>query len=85
MVRRHVEYTGSTRGQYVLDNWDRLAERFVKIMPIDYKRALAELQRAMEETDENRRCGLRRRRQRWQWRRSGNVQAPKPMPPLCTR
>jgi glutamate synthase domain-containing protein 3 len=50
MVRRHVEYTESTRGQYVLDNWDRLNQRFVKVMPIDYKRALAELQRAMEET-----------------------------------
>ena len=24
MVRKHVEYTGSARGQYVLDNWDRL-------------------------------------------------------------
>jgi glutamate synthase (ferredoxin) len=51
MIRRHVEYTASVRGQYVLDNWDRLAERFVKIMPIDYKRALAELQRAIEETN----------------------------------
>ena len=54
MVRKHVEYTGSTRGQYVLDNWDRLSERFVKVMPIDYKRALAELQR-MEETANRRR------------------------------
>jgi glutamate synthase (ferredoxin) len=50
MIRRHVEYTLSERGQYVLDNWDRLTDKFVKVMPIDYKRALAELQRAMEET-----------------------------------
>jgi glutamate synthase domain-containing protein 3 len=50
MIRRHVDYTGSVRGQYVLDNWDRLTEKFVKVMPIDYKRALEELRRAMEET-----------------------------------
>ncbi len=24
LIRRHVEYTGSTRGQYVLDHWERL-------------------------------------------------------------
>ena len=33
----------ATRGQYVIENWDRLAGKFVKIMPIDYKRALAEI------------------------------------------
>ena len=43
LVGRHVEFTGSTRGKYVLDNWDRLAARFVKVMPTDYKRALAEM------------------------------------------
>jgi glutamate synthase domain-containing protein 3 len=48
MIRRHVEYTLSTRGQHVLDNWERLAERFVKVMPKDYKRALAEMKQAVE-------------------------------------
>ncbi len=38
---KHVEYTGSARGQYVLDNWDELLRKFVKVMPVDYKRALA--------------------------------------------
>ena len=38
MVRRHVEYTSSTRGGWVLDEWDQLAAKFVKIMPTDYKR-----------------------------------------------
>jgi len=45
LIERHVRYTGSTRGQYVLDNWERLLQKFVKVMPIDYKRALAELAR----------------------------------------
>jgi glutamate synthase domain-containing protein 2/glutamate synthase domain-containing protein 3 len=48
MIRRHVEYTDSGRGQYVIENWDRLAPKFVKIMPVDYKRALAEMQKAAE-------------------------------------
>ena len=45
LIKRHVDYTGSNRGQYVLDNWDALASKFVKVMPIDYKAALAELKR----------------------------------------
>jgi glutamate synthase domain-containing protein 2/glutamate synthase domain-containing protein 1/glutamate synthase domain-containing protein 3 len=53
MVRRHVEYTESTRGQYVIENWDRLAAKFVKIMPIDYKRALAEMQKTAAANESN--------------------------------
>jgi len=43
LLKRHVEYTGSTRGQYVLDNWERLQAKIVKVMPTDYRRALAEM------------------------------------------
>jgi glutamate synthase domain-containing protein 3 len=39
-----VQYTGSTRGQWVLDNWSTLAQRFVKVMPTDYKLALKKLE-----------------------------------------
>jgi len=44
LVRRHVEYTGSTRGRWVLDNWPHLLGKFVKVMPNDYKLALKRLQ-----------------------------------------
>jgi glutamate synthase domain-containing protein 2/glutamate synthase domain-containing protein 1/glutamate synthase domain-containing protein 3 len=50
MVRRHIEYTDSARGQYVIENWDRLAAKFVKVMPTDYKRALAEMKKAADKT-----------------------------------
>jgi glutamate synthase (NADH) large subunit (EC 1.4.1.14) len=30
----------------VLENWSRLIERFVTVMPKDYKRAIASLERA---------------------------------------
>jgi len=44
MIRKHVQYTGSTRGQWVLDNWNELQGKFVKVMPTDYKLALKKLQ-----------------------------------------
>ena len=47
-IGKHVEYTGSTRGKYVLDNWNKLESKFVKVFPRDYKRALAELQKEAE-------------------------------------
>jgi glutamate synthase domain-containing protein 3 len=43
LVRKHVKYTDSARGQWVLDNWHDLVGKFVKIMPIDYKLALKKL------------------------------------------
>ncbi len=40
MIGRHVQYTGSSRGQWVLDDWDELSAKLVKVMPTDYKCAL---------------------------------------------
>ena len=50
LIERHQMYTGSTVAQEILDNWDQRLSQFIKIMPRDYKRALAELKaEAMEE------------------------------------
>jgi glutamate synthase (NADPH) large chain len=58
IIARHVEYTGSTRGREILDRWATEASRFVKVMPTDYKRALAELRKlAAEEQAEAREQG----------------------------
>jgi glutamate synthase domain-containing protein 2/glutamate synthase domain-containing protein 1/glutamate synthase domain-containing protein 3 len=43
LIRKHVEYTDSARGRWVLDNWDELVHKFVKVMPLDYKLALLKL------------------------------------------
>ncbi|MDQ3335084.1 MAG: glutamate synthase large subunit [Myxococcota bacterium] len=40
LVEDHVRFTGSPLGRRVLDNWEHLVARFVKVMPIDYKRVL---------------------------------------------
>ena len=42
LIEDHLAYTGSANAQRVLDNWDEMLPRFVKVMPIDYKRVLAE-------------------------------------------
>ena len=49
MIERHVAFTGSARGQEILDRWDVEQKRFVKVMPTDYKRALAELRQLAEQ------------------------------------
>jgi glutamate synthase domain-containing protein 2/glutamate synthase domain-containing protein 1/glutamate synthase domain-containing protein 3 len=46
LVCKHVDYTDSARGRYVLDRWQELKSKFVKVMPIDYKRALAEMKKS---------------------------------------
>jgi glutamate synthase (ferredoxin) len=49
MIERHLQYTGSTRAKEVLDNWDAHVTKFVRIMPKDFKRAVASLKRAHEQ------------------------------------
>ncbi|MGE5184482.1 MAG: glutamate synthase large subunit [Acidobacteriota bacterium] len=41
LIEDHVRFTGSPRGKRILDNWDNLVARFVKVMPSDYKRVVA--------------------------------------------
>jgi glutamate synthase (NADPH/NADH) large chain len=40
MIEDHVRYTGSMVGRRLLDNWELLVSKFVKVMPVDYKRVL---------------------------------------------
>ncbi len=43
MIERHRNYTGSPKAAEILSKWDEMLPRFIKVMPKDYKRALAEL------------------------------------------
>jgi glutamate synthase (ferredoxin) len=49
LIRRHVEYTGSTYARRFLDDWIGVQPRFVKVMPRDYQRVLAAEARARAE------------------------------------
>ena len=43
LISNHAAYTGSTRARLILDNWDEYKGKFRKVMPVEYRRALAEL------------------------------------------
>jgi glutamate synthase (NADPH) large chain len=43
LVERHLLHTGSARAKALLDNWDASLAKFVKVMPTDYAKALADL------------------------------------------
>ena len=42
MITKHFMYTGSRKAKEVLDTWEAMLQKFVKVMPVDYKRVLAE-------------------------------------------
>ncbi|MEI9985610.1 MAG: hypothetical protein WDN69_21945 [Aliidongia sp.] len=44
LIERHVQFTGSPKGQAVLDDWGRYRTLFVKVMPVEYRRALQQMQ-----------------------------------------
>jgi glutamate synthase (ferredoxin) len=46
MIEKHAEYTGSALAAMMLSNWSNSVDRFVKVMPMDYKRVLQALERA---------------------------------------
>jgi glutamate synthase domain-containing protein 3 len=43
LVAEHERRTGSTVARRVLNEWNRLLGKFVKVFPHDYKRVLAEM------------------------------------------
>ncbi|CAA7616980.1 glutamate synthase, large subunit [Candidatus Terasakiella magnetica] len=48
MLRNHRFFTGSKRAHDILLNWEYYMPKFVKVMPVDYRRALLEMQKAQE-------------------------------------
>jgi glutamate synthase (NADPH) large chain len=43
LVEKHLLHTGSARARELLDDWDNTLSSFVKVMPLDFRRALLEL------------------------------------------
>ncbi|WP_082979878.1 glutamate synthase large subunit [Labrys sp. WJW] len=46
MIENHLHYTGSTLAKTMLDDWATYRTRFVKVMPVEYRRALREMEKA---------------------------------------
>ena len=45
LISNHVHYTGSTRAKAILDDWANYRPKFRKVMPVEYRRALIEMER----------------------------------------
>ena len=43
LIANHLRYTGSTRAREILDDWEDYMGKFRKVMPVEYRRALNEL------------------------------------------
>ncbi|MBF0611274.1 MAG: glutamate synthase subunit alpha, partial [Magnetococcales bacterium] len=45
LVSRHLDHTGSEKAAQLLGDWEKSLSRFVKVMPLEYKRVLEEAKR----------------------------------------
>mgnify|MGYP003289256347 CR=1 FL=1 len=43
MLDKHFRFTGSQRARAILDDWEHSRARFVKVFPMEYRRALGEI------------------------------------------
>jgi glutamate synthase (NADPH/NADH) large chain len=46
LISRHAHFTQSARAAEILANWDKYCRMFRKVMPLEYRRALAEMEKA---------------------------------------
>jgi glutamate synthase (NADPH/NADH) large chain len=46
LIKNHLHYTGSARARHICDNWTEFRPKFVKVMPVEYRRALREMEQA---------------------------------------
>jgi glutamate synthase (NADPH/NADH) large chain len=46
MIRKHVYWTGSDYAKNILDNWAENRRKFIKVLPVEYKRALEQMKLA---------------------------------------
>ncbi len=51
LIENHAHYTNSERAKTILANWNHYLPRFVKVMPMEYRRALIELAREQHQED----------------------------------
>jgi glutamate synthase (NADPH/NADH) large chain len=49
LVESHLRYTGSAVARQMLDDWETWMTKFKKVMPVDYRRALIQMQAEQED------------------------------------
>lgn len=50
MIEQHIKFTGSPLAKHIMDNWRDKINQFVKVMPMEYRRALGQMIKEDEET-----------------------------------
>jgi glutamate synthase (NADPH) large chain len=45
LVSNHLHYTGSVRAKEILERWADYRPKFRKVMPVEYRRALEDMER----------------------------------------
>jgi len=43
LIANHARYTASARARHILEHWNEYLPKFRKVMPVEYRRALAEM------------------------------------------
>ena len=51
MIENYIKYTSSKEAQEILNNWSSEKDKFIKVMPRDYKRVLLNQNRVKDEQD----------------------------------
>ena len=44
LIARHAKLSGSARAQHILANWKDYLPKFRKVMPVEFRRALREME-----------------------------------------
>ena len=40
ILQKHIKYSNSVKAKMIIDNWEKMLSKFVKITPIEYRKAL---------------------------------------------
>ena len=43
IIKKHIQLTNSSKGKFIIQNWEEVISKFVKITPVEYKKALQNL------------------------------------------
>ena len=57
LIANHLRYTGSTRARDILEDWSNYMSKFRKVMPVEYRRALNELNARRKQPQQLRAAG----------------------------
>ena len=50
LIEEHHRWTGSLRARHILDHWAELRTRFIKVFPLEYQRALKQMNATSQAT-----------------------------------